>query len=166
MISANERFLGGPDDSVACRGGFGFASEVLSLLVAVVPVGRVLAGVELGFSSGFFLSSAGLGSIGFLSWAADCTDDDGLVGFAEGRSAGLSKGRDAGFGGFPLLVGFPLVVGDGFLTPSPGRAALLAAGRRSSSAFRFPNAGVGRGAGVDDDGVGFSPVIDARRSRI
>lgn len=45
------------------------------------------------------------------------------------------------------------------------RALFTAAGRSSSSAFRLGNVALGRGAGFGD-GVGFSPVIDASKSRI
>lgn len=69
-----------------------------------------------------------------------------------------SAGRGDGLGELPF--GF-----DDLSDSESTRATLAPVGRISSSAFRFGNAVLGRDAGVDG-ADGFSPVMDAIKSRI
>lgn len=63
------------------------------------------------------------------------------------------------------MGGLPLGREDLSVAESTRAVFAVAAGRSSSSAFRLGKVELGRGGGFGD-GVGFSPVIDASKSRI
>lgn len=141
MISAYERFFGGPESAGAGRLVRGREGKALLLPFVPVPPTLGLAGFTVSRGAGLFKSGRDV--------------DTGLsLEFPSCRSAG----RGAGFCSSPFVRGF-------LSPPESVRAALVLAVRSSSSAFRLGNAALDRGAGFGS-GAGFSPVIDASKSRI
>jgi len=153
MISAYDRFFGGPESVgfgrlVTGRDGSGLlpVEDVGSGLLLAEDVVRALLALPpdaLGFPFRLLLSVTDCGLGGCLS-----------VEPPSDRAAG----RGDGFGELPSAL-------DCFSASESTRATLPPPERISSSAFRLGNGAVGRDAGFGDTG-GFSPVIDAIKSRI
>jgi len=145
MISAYDRFFGGPESVELGRVARGRAASALLRFVFVAPLPAVLGPAALDLSFEILLSTAGRGF-------EDCLSLE----LPNVRSAG----RADGFGGLPFgRVGFSEL--------DSVRAAFTPARRSSSSAFRLGNAALGLDTGFGDgDGDAFSPVIDASKSRI
>lgn len=96
----------------------------------------------------------GLSAVGFLSKAGRAFE----TGLSLGPPSGRSARRGDGLGELPLGL-------DDLSDSESTRASLVPAGRISSSALRFGNPGLGRDAGFED-AAGFSPVMEAIKSRI
>jgi hypothetical protein len=118
MISAYDRFFGGPESVGLGRFTEGREGSGLLPFIDVFPGPRALRSTALVFSVRVLLSKTGRGL------------------------GELLLGREAS-----------------------ARATFTPAGRASSSAFLLPKIALGRGAGFVD-GDGFSPEIDASKSRI
>lgn len=143
MISANERFFGGAESVGAGRLATGRDGNDLLLYVDDDPAATALAAVAPGFCVGAGLLTRG-------------RDVDTVLSIE--LPIGLSSGRGDGFEGLPFGLDEESAI-------DWVRAVFEPAMRSSSSAFRLGNVALGRDAGVGD-GVGFSPVIDASKSRI
>jgi hypothetical protein len=145
MISAYDRFFGGPESVGLGRLARGREGSGLLPFVVVVPVPPVLGPAALDFSFEVLVSTAGRGF-------EDCLSPKLL--------RARSVGRADGFGGLPFgRVDFSGI--------DSLRATFTPAGRSSSSAFRLGNVALGLDTGFGDgDGDAFSPVMDASKSRI
>jgi hypothetical protein len=143
MISAYDRFFGGPESVGLGRFATDREGNGLLPFADLVPALSAFGPAALGLSFRALLSEAGRG-------------------FDASLAQDLSSGRYAGRGdGFGELSFDPADLSGNELM----RANLTPAGRTSSSAFRLGNGALGRGTGFDD-GDGFSPVMDASKSRI
>ncbi len=140
MISAYDRFFGGPESVGLGRLGIGREGNNFP----AVPALPVLDPVPLDFSFEVLLSRAAGRGFG-----------DGL---SPEPPSGRSAGRADGFGRLPFGR-------DGLSGIDSVRGTLSPTGRNSSSAFRLGNVALGRDTGFGD-GDGFSPVMDASKSRI
>jgi hypothetical protein len=143
IISAYDRFLGGP----------------LS-----VGLGRLTAGREgnglLAVAGDFaLLLTVRAPGLDRSFWSGLLAAPWGFKGLSLEAPRGRSTSRGDGLGEFPFGCE-DLSAGDSV------RAVLVPPVRSSSSAFRLGTTTLGRGAGFDVVVVGFSPVIDASRSRI
>jgi hypothetical protein len=141
IISAYDRFFGGPESVGLGRLGSGRAGNGLLPFPDVGP--PALEVTALGFPFGVRLSKLDCGFRGCLS-----------LELPRGRSAG----REDGFVNVPSGR-------EGFSGAESVRATLEGAGRSSSSAFRLGNIALGLRTGLGD-GAGFSPVMEASKSRI
>jgi len=142
MISAYDRFFGRPESGGLGRLSTGREGNRL-LSVDTVPALPTLLAATPGFPLELLLSAAFRGVGACLS-----------LELPSGRSAG----RGDGLGELPF--GF-----EDLSEIDSMRVTFAPAERSSSSAFRLGSVALGRGAGFGDTG-GFSPVIDAIKSRI
>lgn len=143
MISANDRFFGGAESVAAGRLVAGREGKDLLPLADDVLALLTVDRTEVVLSRELELFGTGR------------EVEDGLL---VPPSVCRSAGRVDAFDGSPFTR-------DGLAGTESVRAVLELAVRSSSSAFRFDNTALGRGTGFGD-GVGFSPVIDASKSRI
>lgn len=143
MISAYDRFFGGPESVGLGLLGAGREGNGLLPFAGLVPALPARIWGTLGLSVKGLLSGAGPGFD---------------IGLSLGPPSGRSAGRGDGLGEFPL--GF-----EDLSDSESTRATLAPDCRISSSALRFGNAALGRDTGVGD-ADGFSPVMDAIKSRI
>lgn len=140
IISANDRFFGGAE--LAGAGRLATEGEGSDF----PPSADDGPGFRLG-GSGFCLGAGLLIGVAIVG-----------VALSTEPAIGLSLGRGDGFDRLPFDR-------DDVSTVNWVRAALVPAMRSSSSAFRLGSGALARDSGFGD-GVGFSPVIDASRSRI